>query len=107
MITRRSFVGGLVASSVARALRVRGASLDVPRVDPRALRERLDALSVFGRPPDGVFADGVSRVAYSDADVAGRKYVIRLMTAAHIAKSGQASARSAATYYRVDGRAIK
>jgi len=84
MITRRSFVGGLAAASVARALRVRGASLDVPRVDPRALRERLDALSVFGRPPDGVFADGVSRVAYSDADVAGRKYVIRLMTAAHL-----------------------
>src|SRR2546427_5762891 len=65
MITRRSFLGGLAATSVARAFRVRGASaLDTPRVDPRPLRERLEALSVFGRPPGGVFADGVSRVAY-------------------------------------------
>ena len=28
---------------------------------------------------DGSFADGVSRVAYSDADVAGRAYALRLM----------------------------
>jgi N-carbamoyl-L-amino-acid hydrolase len=85
MITRRSFLGGLAAASVARALRVRGASaLDIPRVDPRALRERLEALSVFGRPPGGVFADGVSRVAYSDADVEGRRYVIGLMKAARL-----------------------
>ena len=37
---------------------------------------------MFGRPPGGTFADGVSRVAYSDADVAGRRYVIDLMRAA-------------------------
>jgi len=85
MITRRSFLGGLAAASVARAFRVRGAStLDIPRVDPRALRERLEALSVFGRPPGGAFADGVSRVAYSDADVEGRRYVIGLMKAARL-----------------------
>jgi beta-ureidopropionase / N-carbamoyl-L-amino-acid hydrolase len=46
------------------------------------LRGRIEALSVFGRPPGGTFADGVSRVAYSDADVAGRQYVIGLMKAA-------------------------
>ncbi|HSC76917.1 MAG TPA: M20 family metallo-hydrolase, partial [Candidatus Acidoferrales bacterium] len=40
------------------------------------------ALSVFGRPAGGAFADGVSRVAYSEADVAGRRYVIDLMLAA-------------------------
>src|SRR2546422_6458033 len=85
MITRRSFLGGLAATSVARAFRVRGASaLDTPRVDPRALRERLEALSVFGRPPGGAFADGVSRVAYSDADVEGRRYVSGLMKAARL-----------------------
>jgi N-carbamoyl-L-amino-acid hydrolase len=85
MITRRSFLGGLAATSVARAFRVRGASaLDTPRVDPRPLRERLEALSVFGRPSGGVFADGVSRVAYSDADVEGRRYVIGLMKAARL-----------------------
>jgi beta-ureidopropionase / N-carbamoyl-L-amino-acid hydrolase len=34
---------------------------------------------MFGRPAGGTFADGVSRVAYSDADVAGRAYIINLM----------------------------
>ena len=37
---------------------------------------------MFGRPPGGTFADGVSRVAYSDADVAGRRYTMELMRAA-------------------------
>jgi N-carbamoyl-L-amino-acid hydrolase len=37
---------------------------------------------MFGRPRGGTFADGVSRVAYSDADVAGRQYTIDLMRAA-------------------------
>ena len=40
---------------------------------PPLLRERIEALSMFGRPAGGTFADGVSRVAYSDADVAGRQ----------------------------------
>ena len=53
-----------------------------PVVDGAALRARLEALSVFGRPAGGTFADGVSRVAYSDADLAGRRYVIDLMRAA-------------------------
>jgi N-carbamoyl-L-amino-acid hydrolase len=46
------------------------------------MRQRIEALSVFGRPSGGTFADGVSRVAYSDADVAGRGYTIDLMRAA-------------------------
>ena len=37
---------------------------------------------MFGRPTGGTFADGVSRVAYSDADVAGRAYVMDLMRGA-------------------------
>jgi N-carbamoyl-L-amino-acid hydrolase len=53
-----------------------------PRVDGRRLRERIEALSVFGRPDGGTFADGVSRVAYSDADVAGRQYVLGLIRSA-------------------------
>ena len=44
-----------------------------PQVDAARLRERIEALSVFGRPAGGTFADGVSRVAYSDADVAVRR----------------------------------
>jgi hypothetical protein len=39
---------------------------------------------MFGRPEGGTFADGVSRVAYSDADVAGRQYVMDLMRAAKL-----------------------
>lgn len=46
------------------------------------LRLNLDALSAFGRPEGGAFADGVSRVAYSDADLAGRRYVLGLMQSA-------------------------
>jgi N-carbamoyl-L-amino-acid hydrolase len=52
------------------------------RTDARKLRERLETLSTFGRPAGGAFADGVSRVAYSDADIAGRRYVMAQMQAA-------------------------
>ena len=37
---------------------------------------------MFGRPAGGDFAHGVSRVAYSDADVAGRAYIMTLMRGA-------------------------
>ena len=53
-----------------------------PSIDAAALKQRIEALSVFGRRPGGTFANGVSRVAYSDADVAGRRYVMDLMRAA-------------------------
>jgi N-carbamoyl-L-amino-acid hydrolase len=52
------------------------------RIDAAALRRRIEELSVFGRPDGGTFADGVSRVAYSDADIAGRNYFMNLMRAA-------------------------
>ena len=55
------------------------------RVDAARLRQSLEGLSVCGRPAGGSFADGVSRVAYSDADVAGRQYVMELMKAAGMA----------------------
>ncbi len=54
-------------------------------VDARRLRQRLEALSEFGRPSGGSFASGVSRVGYSDADVAARRYVDRLMREAGLA----------------------
>lgn len=53
------------AQSSERALRVNG----------RRIEERLMALAQFGKNPEG----GVSRVAFSDADVQGRQYVISLM----------------------------
>ena len=37
------------------------------RINPTRLQQNLEALSVYGRPAGGTFADGVSRVAYSDA----------------------------------------
>jgi N-carbamoyl-L-amino-acid hydrolase len=52
------------------------------RIDPLRLQHSLEKLSTFGRPVGGSFADGVSRVAYSDADVAGRGYVLGLLRAA-------------------------
>jgi hypothetical protein len=42
------------------------------RGDGQALRERIATLSGFGRPAGGTFAAGVSRGAYSDADLEGR-----------------------------------
>ena len=54
------------------------------RVDAANLRRRIEELSAFGRPSGGSFADGVSRVAYSDADLAGRRYVMDLMRAARL-----------------------
>ena len=73
-MTRRHFTSALAVSAFAAptALRINGGRL----------REHLEGLSVYGRPKGGTFADGVSRVAYSDADVAGRRYVMGLMEAA-------------------------
>ncbi len=48
------------------------------------LRDRLEQLSVHGRPAGGTFADGVSRVAFSDADVAGRALVMGWMREAQL-----------------------
>ncbi|MBI3693832.1 MAG: Zn-dependent hydrolase [Acidobacteria bacterium] len=53
-----------------------------PMIHAGRLRGHMEELSVYGRPARGSFADGVSRVAFSDADVAGRKYVMGLMRAA-------------------------
>jgi N-carbamoyl-L-amino-acid hydrolase len=52
-----------------------------PRVDEARLRRRLEELSAFGRPAGGTFANGVSRTAYSAADVDARRYVLDEMTA--------------------------
>ena len=71
---RRQFLGAMALASLARAAS--------PRINAARLRQHIEGLSVFGRPAGGTFADGVSRVAYSDADVAGRRYVMGLMEAA-------------------------
>ena len=50
-------------------------SQKVIKANPDRMEERIKALSQFGANPEG----GVSRVAYSDSDIAGRKYVMGLM----------------------------
>jgi N-carbamoyl-L-amino-acid hydrolase len=87
VISRRTFLG-VAATSVAQGFSPAIAGLkgprydDAVRVDAVKLRQRIEFLSVFGRPAGGTFADGVSRTAYSDADVEGRRYVMAEMTAA-------------------------
>ena len=46
--------------------------------DPDRLEQRIQKLGEFGTNPEG----GVSRVAFSDADIAGRNYIKDLMRAA-------------------------
>jgi N-carbamoyl-L-amino-acid hydrolase len=53
-------------------------TLEELRVDPARIERHILELAQFGKNPEG----GVSRVAFSDADVAGREYVMGLMRAA-------------------------
>lgn len=81
-VNRRELLYGVAAACLASVLPApcfaeAGAS-DL-RVDAARLRRRLEELSVFGRSAGGTFADGVSRVAYSDADVGGRNYAMQAM----------------------------
>ena len=82
--SRRVFLATLASAAIgAVGPTQRASAQNLPaRVNATTLRQRIEGLSAFGRPPGGTFADGVSRVAYSDADVAGRRYAIDLMRAA-------------------------
>ena len=76
MLTRRAFLwttGALLTRAAAPALAVQAGE---GAIDAARLRRRLEGLSQFGRPTGGTFADGVSRVAYSDADVAARAWLL-------------------------------
>ena len=82
---RRAFVAGLAGALVcARRLAQGSSSTKVHelRIDAERLQHSLEELSTFGRPVGGSFAAGVSRIAYSDADVAGRGYVLGLLRTA-------------------------
>lgn len=81
-IDRRAVLSGLAMMSLSAAL-PRTLFSQTPastvRVNADRLRQSLEGLSVFGRPAGGSFRDGVTRSGFSDADVAGRDYVMRLM----------------------------
>jgi len=85
-ITRREMLSGLIATSAGLTLPGRSAarttSVSDLRVDAGRLRQSLEALSAYGRPAGGSFSDGVSRTAYSDADIGGRRFAMDLMRAA-------------------------
>jgi len=76
-MNRRNLIGCLAAGALGR---LQGATL--PRIEASTIRGQLETLSVFGRPDGGTFQDGVSRIGYSDADIAGRKLVMNLMRSA-------------------------
>ena len=86
--SRRHFLGSIASLGAAAAVspiaaRFSGVRAAGPlHIDADRLRRELEALSTFGRPPGGTFADGVSRIAYSDAEVAARRYVMDLMRGA-------------------------
>src|SRR5687768_10399550 len=82
MITRRSFLSMAAAAVAARPLVARQSS---PSIDAARLRNRLERLSYHGRPSGGTFADGVSRVAYSTADLTARAWIIDEIKQAEIA----------------------
>src|SRR5438874_1640998 len=80
LVNRREFLYGMAVACAAMsefsAFQERQNGL---RINAARLQRRLEDLSVNGRPAGGTFADGVSRVAYSDADVGGRKYAMAAM----------------------------
>lgn len=98
MLTRRGFLAtSLAAGAYALGGRRLRAAGPAPRVNAARLRADLEGLSVFGRPPGGSFADGVSRLGYSDADVEGRRFVTGLFRDArlepHVDAAGNIFAR--------------
>ncbi len=89
-VTRRRFleefaVLGALAAAAPHTLAAQAQHFEergALRISGPHLQQSLEGLSVFGRPAGGSFADGVSRLGYSDADVAGRSYAMDLMRAA-------------------------
>ncbi len=83
-LNRRGVIAALVATATAPRLAVAQPlqpNRDL-RIDAARLRQSLERLGEIGRRAGGDFASGVSRYAYSDADIAGRAYVMDLMRAA-------------------------
>ena len=84
MMDRRQFTGTLAgafaAAIVPRASFIGRELRDAPAINAARLNAHLKELGAFGANPQG----GVSRVAYSDFDRAGRNYVMGLMRSANL-----------------------
>ena len=79
MTTRRQFNRSVLLTAGAALLRPRE-DASAMRVDGRRLNAHLEELAQYGRNPQG----GVSRVAYSEADLKAREYAIKLMQEAQL-----------------------
>src|SRR4029077_3468082 len=64
-----------MASFDARSLRAQGTGSSKLHVDSQRLQGTLEKLSEFGQNPEG----GVTRIGFSETDMAAREYVIGLM----------------------------
>ncbi len=82
MLTRRELIAGVGGAAVVGPLGLRLRAQPAAAIDGTRLRRRLEQLSAFGRPAGGTFASGVSRVAYSEADLAGRAWFLGELRAA-------------------------
>jgi N-carbamoyl-L-amino-acid hydrolase len=80
-LTRRQWLALTATAATAPAWPLRARQPDAS-VDGARLQRRLEHLSTFGRPAGGTFASGVSRVAYSDADIAARTWLLDEIRAA-------------------------
>ena len=75
--SRNQFLASLAGAAASAA--------DPPfRTDAARLRRHIEELNESGRPEGGTFGSGVNRVGFSDADVAGRGYIMRLMREAGV-----------------------
>jgi N-carbamoyl-L-amino-acid hydrolase len=78
-VNRRIFNFNLLSALALTALPVAQTPAQL-RVNGQRINQHLKALSEFGKNPQG----GVSRVAYSEADLRGREYAINLMREAKL-----------------------
>ena len=79
LMNRREFNRAMLAAAGGYFI-VPGQTPSNLRVNGPRIVEHLNALSQFGKNPQG----GVSRVAFSEADRQGREYVMGLMRAASL-----------------------
>jgi len=78
-MNRREFTFSLLAAGGAQAFST-SQSLPKLRVNGQRLNARLDELAQFGKTPEG----GTHRVAYTEADLQGREFTMKLMRAAKL-----------------------
>jgi beta-ureidopropionase / N-carbamoyl-L-amino-acid hydrolase len=82
VLSRRAFLSTAAATLAWSRTAAARRAQHVPAIDAPRLQARLEHLSTFGRPAGGSFASGVSRVAYSEADLAARTWLRNEITRA-------------------------